>query len=284
MTDGTASGEQHTYGDEAAAIKVSNANESWSCLVGNRTGGQGKTLVTQLLAEALSDAGVQATLASVDTAHGDTRSKLGALYSGAIDLAVAADIGEAAAEGDSMAGLRHWDGFVDVLRRKNVVIDIGANVWPPIAQWAEVSKPSRFIRGRPLNVLVVVTAQDSSIRDGLVMLSQVEAAAEDLNVGRVGVVLNQHGGKFEESDANVKALRAYIAERNLPTIDLTRGHVKATDMGVSIARLRKMDGSEYHKVRSSESEVAAWRELDFAQAWIEKAIAAFRAAGFAPAA
>lgn len=284
MTDGIATGELHTYGDEAASIKVSNANESWSCLVGNRTGGQGKTLVTQLLAEALNDAGVQATLASVDSVHGEERSKLGALYPGAIDLAVAADIGEAAVEGDAMAGLKHWDGFIDVLRRKNVVIDIGANVWPPIAQWAGVSKPSRFIRGRPLNVLVVMTAQDTSIQDGLVMLRQVEAAAEDLNVGRVGVVLNQHGGKFEESDANVKALRAYIAERNLPTIDLTRGHVKATDMGVSIARLRKMDGSEYHKVRSSESEVAAWRELDFAQAWIEKAIAAFRAAGFAPAA
>ena len=66
MTDGTASGEQHTYGDEAAAIKVSNANESWSCLVGNRTGGQGKTLVTQLLFEMNSSAHTTVVLVTHD--------------------------------------------------------------------------------------------------------------------------------------------------------------------------------------------------------------------------
>lgn len=77
------------------------------------------------------------------------------------ELAVSPDLREIAI-GDGDAALRHWDVLGRVLRQRNVVVDVGANVIEPMLRWMQLSlKPDA---GHPVNFLVVVTAQEQGGR------------------------------------------------------------------------------------------------------------------------
>lgn len=257
---------------------------TYACIVANRTGGQGKTVVTQLLYEALREGGVPAKLASVDTdARSAERSKLGGLYPETKDLPISADLADVAEEDPSVA-LRHWDAFGALLRERNTVIDLGANVIGSMLRWAQMSLQASAMRGKPLNFLVVVTAQEKSAADAIAVLNEIEATRGALEIGKIGVVFNEGLGKFERAGPNLTALRALIAEKGYAAIEISRGMIKAVDAGVSIGRLRTIEPADYQKAMELEFDTAANRELWLAQAWIKKSIEAIRAAGFAPAA
>ncbi len=129
----------------------------FACIVANKTGGQGKTTVAQLLYEALLDAGVGPRLAAIDRAGGSRRrSKLGTLYPQTFDWGVAADLAELAA-GQGEAALRHWDVLSRVLKQRHVVIDVGANAIDPMLRWMQLSLTADA--RHPMNFLVVSTVR-----------------------------------------------------------------------------------------------------------------------------
>lgn len=260
------------------------ATGSWSTIVANRTGGQGKTVVTQLLYEGLRQAGVPVKLASVDSDAGSAqRSKLGGLYPETKDLPISAKLSDVADE-DPSASLRHWDAVGALLRERNTVIDLGANVVGSLLNWAQMSLEASAMRGKPLNFLVVVTAQEKSAADAIAVLKDIEETREAIEIGKIGVVFNEGLGKFERSGAQMSALRALIAEKGYASIEIGRGMIKAVDAGVSIGRLGTMTSAEYQSVMELEYDTTAIRELRLAQAWIKKSIEAVAAAGFAPTA
>ena len=258
------------------------AQESWSCMVATRTGGQGKTLVSQLLYEALRDSGVPAKLASVDTdGRAGERSKLGLLYPDVRELAIGADLADVMRSG-GMEAVTHWDTFEQLLRERNIVIDVGANVIGSLLRWAKITSPAELIRGRPMNMLIVVTAQEKSAIDAMTTLSEIEATRGEMDIGRVGVVMNEVHGKVDRPGEHMAALQRMVAEKGYPVIGVAKGWAQAVDEGVSLSRLRTMKWEDYRKVRGHEFDTAASRELKFAKLWVDEAIAALRQAGFAP--
>ncbi len=259
------------------------ADENWSCIIANRTGGQGKTLVSQLLYEALREGGVPARLAAVDSEAGSTdRSKLGRLYPETRDLAIAVDLAELV-DAEGVRALEHWDAFGQMLREHNMVIDVGANVIGAMLRWAQVTRPGRVMAGRPMNFLVVVTAQETSAADAVAVLDEIEATRSSLVIGQVGVVMNEGLGKFERSGPKADALQKLIADKGYPVVKVSKGHVKAVEAGISLGRLHGMAFEEYQRLMDLESQFAAMRDCDLANAWLDRSIAALAAAGFAPA-
>jgi len=249
-------------------------------IVANKTGGQGKTTVAQLLYEALLDAGVGPRLAAIDRAGGSRRrSKLGTLYPQTFDWGVAADRAELAA-GQGEAALRHWDVLSRVLKQRHVVIDVGANAIDPMLRWMQLSLTADA--RHPMNFLVVSTAQEHAAADAMAVLDEIEASRRAIAVGRIGVVLNGAFGSFDQPGDKVAGLMALAKARGYPIIQLPFGYLNGVDRGIAISRLRGLTWQEYQAEMAIPVAGTAERLLLKTQRFIRQALEALREAGFAP--
>lgn len=262
---------------------VPGQNQNYSTITANFTGGQGKTLTGMLVRQALADAGVAVKLVSIDTQAGSgERSKLGLMHPETQDLAISPDMGVLTETHGEML-LDHWDGFASVLRGRNFVADMGANVIGTMLEWARVASPVRIMGGRPVNFLVVTTKEEQSVNDALRVIDAIERTRDAMAIGRIGVVMNESRGAFSEGAGHVARLREVVTRNNYPVITLPFCNSFSQADSFSIARLRAMTYAEYQKARGIAEELTAMRQLDRIHSWIDGAVSAICDAGFAPA-
>jgi hypothetical protein len=256
---------------------------NFSCVIGTRGGGHGKTLIAQIVYEALRESGIEPHLAAIDTdARGSARSTLGLLYPETVELPTAPDMADLA-EGHGELALEHWDGLARLLRERNVVLDLGANVIGPMLRWAQIAKPIRVMQGRVVNVLVPVTAHEKSAADALALVAEIEATRACMAIGKIGLVMNEVHGKFEAPGPSAVALRETAAKKGYPVVSLKMGHVKAVEAGMPLGRLRTVDAGTYQRLLGHVNDIPAMRELNFVNAWLDGAVTRLREIGFAPA-
>lgn len=186
--------------------------EGRSYLIGNRTGGQGKTLLSQLLYFGLKDEPFETEFFSADTTDsGISQSKLGRLLPSVKELGIGASLSEI--EGDGEAAIEHWDEIGGVLKRNNAVIDVGANVLPQILEWGEKRQVGMiFEKLHPVILLVPVTTQRQSVVDAIYVIDQALKLQEKggIQFERIVIVFNEVWGKFEDIDDKDDELKKLI--------------------------------------------------------------------------
>lgn len=180
-----------------------------SAFVVNRTGGQGKTLITQLLAAFLADQG--RTIICVDKASGpDNRSKLGRSVHGVVEMGSGPEL--ATALNDQLGFVSHWDEFGGKLMESDTIVDVGANVIDSIVSWAKIADATVTMTGQVACDLVVpVVASPQSASDAVAII-RTFASGEVLPLRSVTIVQNLWQGDFKamEANADFQTLGAFV--------------------------------------------------------------------------
>ena len=185
-----------------------------SYMVAQRTGGQGKTLIAQLLFDAARLAGWQPTLVSADSVNdgqSQARSKLSTILDGVYELAVAPPIADVMESGLNVVA--HWDQLGAILEKGNALIDLGANVLPAVANWARVSQCGDM---KPIVLVVPVTCQAQSASDALAIITELAEIVDYFPVRKTVIVFNDvHGRAATAAGPSFDELRRRIAKGDL---------------------------------------------------------------------
>lgn len=180
-----------------------------AALVVNRTGGQGKTLLAQLLAALLEEQG--RTVLSVDKAGGaDKRSKLGRVIQSAVELGSGPELSQAI--DDQEGFISHWDKFGEHLMAADTIIDVGANVIDSVVSWARISDARTAMAGGVACDLVIpIVASPQSVSDAVAILKSF-ASGEVLPLRTVTIVQNMWQGTFDvlTSNPDFQALLGFV--------------------------------------------------------------------------
>lgn len=171
-----------------------------SVIVANRTGGQGKTLVSQLVSLCFEEFGFPKKLAAADSTAPDEQSKLGKLHRGHVmELGLGADID--AIRNDPTKAVAHWDAMGSLLCDGDVVIDLGANLVDRVWDWAKARRASDVLRDRhapPIVLIVPVRAQAQAIEDAFAVLERSIREDAHLPIAARILVLNEASGSFAQ--------------------------------------------------------------------------------------
>ncbi len=250
------------------------------CLIVSGAGGQGVTLLTQLLFEARIASSSEQQLAAVMAAEPGERSTLGQLYARTIDFPVIVGIADAFVLADATGP--SFDPLGNLLKHGDVLVDVSSAAWPTLVQWADASLSENS--SRAVDLLVVVSTADRSLRRAITILRDAEALRPLLGICKIGVVFNEAHGPFGHEGPALKALRGQIETKGYPIIEIEHSYVYALDDSVSIGRLKASDWETFKKLPGHNEGVKSLDHYDLIQAWIKKSIEAVAAAGFAPTA
>jgi hypothetical protein len=170
-----------------------------SVLVGTRTGGQGKTLILQLLAHAAYLQNCDFNIVSVDSVDDGSSgtpstSKLGRVLTGVHQIAIAAPLSEVIKTGKS--AITHWDGLGELLAEGNCLVDLGANVLPSVFQWAGVSEQGCLFQ--PMTLIIPVTRQTQSAADAIAVMEEATELRQHFPIQRIVVAFNDVHGKVAD--------------------------------------------------------------------------------------
>ncbi len=179
-----------------------------------KTGGQGKTLVAQMLVLQHEQKGVPAKLAAADSDNLNQRSKFGRLFPAVKELGVGEDLTKIKTSTDPNLAIKYWDEFGRTLLDGGYVIDVGANVASELFAWAEARNAGALLRRRntaPLDMVVTTKAESQAIEDARALIQYSFDKNEWLPLGRRYVVLNEVAGSFApyENDPAFKRLKAF---------------------------------------------------------------------------
>lgn len=139
-----------------------------SIVVVNRTGGQGKTLVSHLIAYLMRREDPDFRVMCADSLDGPGgSSKLGRMLPGVIELGAGPTPDEL--RSSPSAAMDFWDAVATPLLDRSgsgVVLDVGANLADSLAHWASSSDMGALLAGRVVGDLVVpVVASPKSVSD-----------------------------------------------------------------------------------------------------------------------
>lgn len=179
-----------------------------------KTGGQGKTLVAQMLVLQHEQKGVPLRLAAADSDTLNQRSKFGRLFAGVKELGVGEELIKIKSSTDPNLAIKYWDEFGRTLLEGGYVIDIGANVASELFAWAEARNAGALLRRRntsPIDLVITTKAESQAIEDARALIQYSFDKNEWLPVGRRFVVLNEVSGSFQpyENDPAFKRLKAF---------------------------------------------------------------------------
>jgi len=179
-----------------------------------KTGGQGKTLVAQLLALQHEHKGVPAKLAAADSDSLNQRSKFGRLFPNVKELGIGEDLTRIKHSTDPNLAIKYWDEFGRTLLDGGCIIDVGANVAAELFAWAEARNAGSLLRRRnspPIDLVVATKAESQAIEDARALLQYSFDKNEWLPFGRRFVVLNEVAGGFDryENDPAFRRLKAF---------------------------------------------------------------------------
>lgn len=245
-----------------------------SYIVCGAAGGQGTTLVAQVLYEALREGGQPAKLAGVHFTEEEEPSHIAMLYPDALDVKISL----MAAREDSRKLFEQMDEIDDVLAAAEpAVVDLGGNIKYLFSSWARASCGPELAE-RPMDVLLVVQPVESALQSALHGLPQLEEARAGFGAGRTAMVLNGRLSDFEDMPS-FKALCAVVERDQITVIALDRFDPMLIHQGWSIGALRRSTVDEV-VAGGAGLEVTRMRAFDMTLAWVSRSIAAFRAAGF----
>ena len=183
-------------------------------IVANRTGGQGKTLLCQLIALGLEADGNPPTLIAIDTDASETRSKLGKFYQQVEELRISPDMEEL--RRDPRRAIAHWDRLGEIMVAGNAVIDVGANVIGSLLDWAILRRAGAVLQAKqapPILLVVPMRAQAQAVEDALHILDRSIHDRDGLPIARRTLVLNEASGSFERYGTNEDFTRLSVLKR-----------------------------------------------------------------------
>lgn len=196
-------------------------------IVAARTGGQGKTLVSQLIAFGLEIAAQPARIVAIDSTGDDSCSKLAKFLDQVEDVQIAPDL--ANQKRDPRSGLSHWDQIGERLMAGGALIDVGANVIWQLLDWAELRHAAEVLRRRgapPITLVVPTRAQAQAVEDALALLERVTGSRNGLPVAQTILVLNEASGPFNAygSSADFQRLTALKESHGLKITRISACH------------------------------------------------------------
>ncbi|WP_114394870.1 hypothetical protein [Oleisolibacter albus] len=182
-----------------------------------KTGGQGKTLVAQMLVLQHERKGVPAKLAAADSDTLNQRSKFGRLFTHVKELGIGEELTKIKASTDPNLAIKYWDEFGRTLLDGGHIIDVGANVASELFAWAEARNAGSLLRRRnaaPVDLVVATKAEGQAIEDARALIQYSFDKQEWLPTARRFVVLNEVAGSFApyEADPAFKRLKAFQSQ------------------------------------------------------------------------
>lgn len=260
-----------------------------SVIVANRTGGQGKTLVAQLIALAYELAGLPIDLASADTSAGQNSSKLGKFYRGSVqELGIGADLDSVRLDGSR--AVAHWDRIGSLLLTGNVVIDLGANIVDQIWEWARSRNAHSVLKeshAPPITLVVPIRAQAQALEDALTLLERSISETRALPIARRVLILNEASGDFERYGTHNDFERLQAMKLNAD-LKIVRLPLCRSEIWPAIERhylplrgLIQLSTETYAKEFHLDLFAASGARTDLMD-WLTEAIDGFRAVGIVP--
>ncbi|WP_421880240.1 hypothetical protein [Pacificispira sp.] len=260
-----------------------------SVVVANRTGGQGKTLVAQLVSLCFEGAGITKHLAAADTADLSRCSKLGKLFREQVtELGLGATID--AVRSDPNRAVAHWDALGELLCAGDVVVDLGANLVDMVWDWAAARQAGSILRSPriPRIVLVVpVRAQAQALEDAFTVLERSIKENDNLPLAGRILVLNEASGPFSQygNNSDFERIQAMKHNAGLKVMSLAqcRSEIWPTleRNHVPIAKVARMETNEFGEEFGLDRFAASGARADFLT-WLEKIIADFQRIGLVP--
>ncbi|MBD2745752.1 hypothetical protein IC232_03485 [Microvirga sp. BT688] len=274
-------------------LAFKNESSNRSIIVGTRTGGQGKTLVSQVLHHLIRGTGASLRVMAADTAGEEgsaTKSKLGRFLEGedtVEELGIGVKINSI--RSDATAALQYWDPLGRALEGGNVLVDVGANVLPSIWNWAvEIDAGRVFEEAPPIWLVIPVTAQAQSLVDAADLIRLAEKNRSYLPIAHYYVVFNEQEGKFAtlEDTAEYQDLMSLLEAENTTKVKLERCKTsvwsKIQGNYISLTAMRKLGFREYGSRFGLSSFMASAAEKDFT-GWLLATQDAFLEAKLIPA-
>jgi len=171
--------------------------KTFSALVVNRSGGVGKTLLTQALRILMaSPAGEDWRPISVDSVEGGQHSKLSRLMPECVDIPIAPAL--SVIEEGSFPFYQLWDEVYLNIARGSAMVDFGANVVPAFSQWLEILETDRNGIDYPPSFLIVpITSSGQALRDGVATIEGFWKTQQVLPISRTIVFFNEVFGPVE---------------------------------------------------------------------------------------
>jgi len=252
-------------------------------LVGNRTGGQGKTLISQLIHCGYAYSGKPIGAVSADSSEAGVSSKLGRILGNVQELGIGANISSVME--NQHEAVRYWDQLGKRLLQGNCVIDLGANILPLIFQWAEQRNAHRVLRGKSIALVIPVTAQAQSLSDAADMLQA--SYHSELPISECYIVFNEHHGSFDrlKDHPDYKAITRPDPSRSKTLVELPKANVEVWDQieakNISFEKLGRLAHPEWETVFDVNPFEASGADIAYIN-WVVKALEAFEGAGLIP--
>lgn len=246
-------------------------------------GGQGKTTVAQLLRIAGVRAYEDYKFVAADFQDELGRSKLGRLYQDRVEeFGVGAPIVAARVENNINAGVRYWDRLGHVFLRGGYIVDVGANVFKSLVDWAHDRNVAHLMErsSAPKVDFFCITRAESHAMDDAVALVSKLVKDRPFDIGRVFVVQNEVGGPFEPNRLTSKLGRIQglrVEEITLPRCNSEIWPAMEAK-GVSLEEAAAFDVDQ----TASRLDVDIWTAsggLNELNEWIDRCCAAFTEAG-----
>ncbi|WP_262267064.1 MULTISPECIES: MinD/ParA family ATP-binding protein [Microvirga] len=263
-----------------------------SFIVGTRTGGQGKTLISQVIQYIFQGRGQPLRVMAADTAGDEgsaTKSKLARFLEGqetVEELGIGVSL--TSIRSDEAAGLQYWERLGQALEQGNVLVDVGANVLPSIWNWAlEIDAGRVFETAPPIWLIIPVTAQAQSLVDAADLIRLAETNRKFLPIARYVVVFNEHEGKFDSlsETSEYRDLMKFVTDHNVTVVKLGRCKSsvwqKIQGNCISLKAMKELDFRDYTTKFGISSFMASAAEKDFS-GWLTETVSAFREAKLVP--
>lgn len=255
-----------------------------------KTGGQGKTLVAQMLVLQHEQKGIPVKLAAADSDSLNQRSKFGRLFAGVKELGIGEELTNIKTSTDPNLAIKYWDEFGRTLLDGGHVIDVGANVAADLFAWAEARSAGALLRRRnsaPIDLIVTTKAESQAIEDARSLLQYSIEKNEWLPINRRFLVLNEVAGGFGsyENDQAFRRLKN-LQSQGVGVITIKRCESDIWTLlereFISVRDALKLTDTDLEK-RYGIDVWTGHSGLTDLRAWANETLAAFEKAGLFPA-
>lgn len=258
-------------------------------IVANKTGGQGKTLNSQMIYLGYCDGGFAPKLAAADTTSDDERSKLGKFYPGLVrELGLGVRLSDL--RRNQGAAVAYWDRLGALLLQGGFIMDIGANVVPFLFDWARSRDAGRILRQRgapPIVLCVPMKPQAQAVEDALYVLERSVADAEFLPIASRVLVKNECGGTFDGYglDEDFQRFEALRRSHGLRIAAMAQCHSELWPIAernyLPLHDLLSADLEELEHTHGLDAFAASGAQADLVQ-WVDETLSSFRSVGLVP--
>ncbi|MDI1290796.1 MAG: hypothetical protein PSX37_12710 [bacterium] len=259
-----------------------------TCIICNRTGGQGKTLICHLTHLGYREAGINLRLAAADTV-GSAASKLGKFFPGQVkELGIGLSLEEIRADGP--AAVTYWDQLGKMLLAGGAIIDLGANIAPTVWDWARTRDAGRILRQRnapPIVLVVPVRPQAQALEDAVALLNRSIELSDALPIASRILVLNELGGRFDGYGTNEDVEQINLLKERHGLL-VARMRACKSELWPAIERqylpfdeILSMTPEEIESRFGLDPFAASGAQMDLVR-WVNETLGSFRSVGLIP--